>query len=112
MSSWNPSNNSYIVADEDFTTIPSTLRYNIWKSFKFETGLLKRILIYSSAGLSEFNEIPEYPPIQIADKPEILNSVNPEDEFDGIPELIHINNIDSVHESDIDSDLEDLPELY
>lgn len=62
--------------------------------------------IYSSAGLSEFNEMPEYPPIQIADKPEILNSVNPEDEFDGIPELIHINNIDS------DSDLEDLPELY
>jgi len=62
--------------------------------------------IYSSAGLSEFNEMPEYPPIQIADKPEILNSVNPADEFDGIPELIHINNIDS------DSDLEDLPELY
>jgi len=62
--------------------------------------------IYSSARLSEFNEMPEYPPIQIADKPEILNSVNPADEFDGIPELIHINNIDS------DSDLEDLPELY
>lgn len=62
--------------------------------------------IYSSARLSEFNEMPKYPPIQIADKPEILNSVNPEDKFDGIPELIHINNIDS------DSDLEDLPELY
>ena len=53
-----------------------------------------------------FDEMPDYPPIQTSDKLEILNSVNPVDEFIGMPKLIN-NNIDD----NSDSDLEDLPEL-
>ena len=47
--------------------------------------------IYSFAELSEFDGMPEYPPIQSPDKTEIYNLVNPVDEFDEMPKLINNN---------------------